>query len=146
LVHKLDGRILTLMLDTDLPDDTALMVGVSRAYFESSDPTEYPIDYFSEKSTVGAWRSPRRVLLDEASWAARLNEQVTRAKAAGIGADPARFATTIDVSFVVPINQTNPRFGAGNSGLRGEAVTVRSASMRIVEAKLQIDYPRPGRF
>ena len=57
-----------MSLDTDLPDNTIVMVSVSRSYWEAGSPDEYSVDYFSEKRMVGAWRSRREIRVDDTSW------------------------------------------------------------------------------
>ena len=54
--YKVSGKTLELSLDTDLPDNSVLMVSVSRSYREAGTSTRYSHDYFSERSTVGKWR------------------------------------------------------------------------------------------
>jgi hypothetical protein len=59
---------LAVVLDTDLGDAAKLMVSVSRSYWERGSDEEYPVDYFSESSIVGAWRDPRTITLDHDTW------------------------------------------------------------------------------
>ena len=67
------GDELMLSLTSDLPDETKLVVSVSRYYQERGSSEQYPIDYFGEHSTIGAWRQPRRVRLDHDAWKQELS-------------------------------------------------------------------------
>ena len=57
LVTKVTGSTLDLSVDTDLPDNTVVMINVSRAYLEKGNTATCSLDCFSEKSTVGKWKS-----------------------------------------------------------------------------------------
>ena len=69
-----DNR-LTIALDTDLGDPAKLMVGVSRSYWKQGSEEEYSVDYFSEQSTVGAWREPRTIRLDHDAWKREIEQR-----------------------------------------------------------------------
>jgi hypothetical protein len=49
---KVEKTDLFLSLETDLPDDTVVMVSVSRSYKEKGNTSTYSLNYFSEKSTA----------------------------------------------------------------------------------------------
>ena len=51
--YQLVGSTLTFWLETDLPDDTNVMVSVSRSYTEVGSAETYSVDYFGEKSKIG---------------------------------------------------------------------------------------------
>ena len=163
LKATLDGQLLKVSIDTDLPDNTRLMVGVHRLFNIVYDQEEYLIDYFSEKSTVGQWRGGKTILLDNNKWLSQLVE--LEAKWHNIESANQKFKSdysnsripseweeelnktyevdkisdTIEVSMVVPINQSNPRFGWRNKNLVGKAVSTKD--LRIVEDEVQIHYP-----
>lgn len=50
-----------------------------------------------------------------------------------------KISDTIEVRMVVPINQSNPRFGWRNENLVGKAVSTED--LRVVEGEVQIHYP-----
>jgi len=56
IVASIQGSILKLSLDTDLPDDTVISVTVARSYWEKGNSEEYERPYFEQDSTVGKWR------------------------------------------------------------------------------------------
>ena len=133
-----DGR-LAVALDTDLGDAAKLMVSVSRSYWEQGSDEEYPVDYFSESSTVGAWRDPRTVTLNHDTWKREIEQRQRVLAAAGESFTVSRTADDIEISFVVPVNQ-EPPFERLNANLTGDAVT-QSGNLRIVRREILVSYP-----
>ncbi len=122
LVTKVTGSTLDLSLDTDLPDNTVVMVSVSRSYLEKGNTATYSADYFSEKSTVGKWKSKHRISVDSGKWKSALREKQEKMSRLGLGFDVASISEKITARMVAPINQPDPRFGKQNSKLTGKAV------------------------
>ena len=139
LVTKVKGSTLDLSVDTDLPDNTVLMVSVSRSYLEKGNQSAYSVDYFSEKSTVGKWESKHRISIASEKWKSALRAEQEKMSRLGLGFDVASISDKITVRMVVPINQPDPRFGKRNSKLTGKAV--RTTSLRFVKDEIEIDYP-----
>lgn len=139
LVTKVTGSTLDLSLDTDLPDNTVVMVSVSRSYLEKGNTATYSADYFSEKSTVGKWKSKHRISVDSGKWKSALREKQEKMSRLGLGFDVASISEKITARMVAPINQPDPRFGKQNSKLTGKAV--RATGLRVVEDESEIDYP-----
>jgi hypothetical protein len=139
LVTKVKGSTLDLSVDTDLPDNTVVMVSVSRSYLEKGNPDMYSEDYFSEKSTVGKWKSRHRIFVDSEEWKSSLRTKQEKMSRLGLGFDVASISDKISVRMVVPINQPDPRFGKRNSKLTGKAI--RTTGLRVVEDEIEIDYP-----
>ena len=139
LVTKVTGSTLELSLDTDLPDNTVVMVSVSRSYLEKGNTATYSVDYFSEKSTVGKWKSKHRISVDSVKWKSALREKQEKMSRLGLGFDVASISEKITARMVAPINQPDPRFGKQNSKLTGKAV--RATGLRVVEDEIEIDYP-----
>lgn len=139
LVTKIKGSILELSLETDLPDNTVIMVSVSRTYLEKDNQATYSVDYFSEKSTVGKWRSVHSISIDNQLWKSALRAKQEEMAKLGLGFDVASISNKIEMRMVAPINQTDPRFGVRNSNLSGKAV--RTTGVRVVEDEIEIDYP-----
>ncbi len=142
LVAQLTGSTLNLSVDTDLPDSAVVMVTVSRSYLEQGNASTYVLDYFSQKSSVGQWRSKHSISVDNDKWNSALRERQELASRAGIGFGVASVSDNITVSMVVPINQPDPRFGKGNSELTGKAVS--TTGLRVVKDKMEINYPLSG--
>jgi hypothetical protein len=143
LVTKITGAVLELSVKTDLPDDTIVMVDVSRTYKRKNNRTDYPVRYFGEKSTIGKWKLPRRIFLDSDQWARAFKAKQQLLIAAEIGGDGvASISNSISVNMVVPVFQDNPRFGEQNSNLIGKAVSKSAAfSLTVVRDSDTIDYP-----
>ena len=139
LVTKVTGSALDLSVDTDLPENTVVMVSVSRSYLEKDNTATYSVDYFSEKSTVGKWKSKHRISVDSEKWKSALREKQEKMSRLGLGFDVASISGKFTVRMVVPINQPDPRFGKRNSKLTGKAV--RATGLRVVEDEIEIDYP-----
>ena len=139
LVTKVIGSSLELSVDTDLPDNTVVMASVSRSYLEKGNSDEYSVDYFSEKGTIGKWKSIHRISIDSKKWKAALRTKQEEMSRLGLGFDVASISDKIEVRMVVPINQPDPRFGKRNSNLTGKAV--RASGLRVVEDEIEIDYP-----
>jgi hypothetical protein len=135
----LEGDHLVLSLDTDLPDQTVLMVSVSRSYRAGPPEQEYPLNYLSVRSTVGEWRVPRKVSVAHSVWAKLLDE---RARVSAITGERLNVKTTnshVEASFTVPIGQSDPRFGENNANLSGTKVS--GTGLRVVRAEKTVAYP-----
>jgi hypothetical protein len=133
------GNELLVSLETDLPDATVVMVSVSRSYWAGTPVEEYPLDYYEARSTVADWRRPRTISIDDAVWRRQLDERLRLLALAGEAARPARIGNAILVSFTVPVNQPDPRFGPGNRNLVGARVAKRG--LRVVAAESRIRRP-----
>lgn len=128
-----------LGLLSDLGDETTLMVSVSRTYQEKGSSERYPVEYFAEQSTVGAWRQNRSISLDHDAWKGELEQRQRALAAAGEPFTVSRISDSIEISFVVPVNQ-DPPFESWNANLVGQAVT-QSGNLRIVEDEIMLAEP-----
>ena len=156
----LDGQLLKVSIDTDLPDNTKLMFSVSRLLNIAYDQEEFSVDYFNERGTVGQWRDGKTLLLDENKWLSRLEDlkarwlilEVAKQRTISIygGIPPGweeelnktyevdKISDAIEVWMVVPI-QSNQRFGYSNENLVGKAVSTKD--LHIVEDEVQVHCP-----
>lgn len=152
LVTKVMGSTLDLSVDSDLPDNAVVMVGVSRSYLKKGNSATYSVDYFSEESIIGKWKSKHTISIAGEEWKTALRAKQEEMSRLGHGFDVASISDKITVSMVVPINQPDPRFGERNSNLTGKAVTMASKSgktitgkvvgpMYVVKDEIEIDYP-----
>lgn len=139
LITEATDTALVLSVDTDLPDDTVVMVGISRSYWETGSPAEYSVDYFAEKSTIGKWRLAHEIPITDDEWNSALADKQKEMSRLGLGFDVASISDKVTVSMVVPINQTDPRFGKDNANLIGEAV--RKTGLRVVEDEVELIRP-----
>jgi len=139
LVTKVKGSTLDLSVDTDLPDNAVVIVSVARSYLEKGNSATYSEDYFSEKSTIGKWRSKHSIPIVSEGWKTALRAKQEKMSRLGLGFDVASISDKITVRMVVPINQPDPKFGDRNKNLIGKAV--RTKGTRVVEDEIEIDYP-----
>ena len=162
LKATLDGQLLKVSVDTDLPDDTKLMIWVYRLLNIAYDQEEYLIYYFNESGTVGQWRDGKTVVLDNYKWLLQLEDLKARwhiiesanqdfmSNYSNSRIPPEwkeelkktyevdKISDTIEVSMVVPI-QSNQRFGYSNENLVGKALSTED--LRIVEDEVQVHCP-----
>jgi hypothetical protein len=72
---EIDGNDLLLSVDADkLPDDTKITVWVSREYWVKGTADAYAEDYLKEETTLGKWRSSRRISLSAKEFTAKLRK------------------------------------------------------------------------
>lgn len=138
VIAHLDGDTVRFRLETDLPDYTEVMVGVSRSYYEA-DGTEYAPAYMNKKSTVGEWHTLQPVSVADHVFEDLLQERVDLMAKFGESFKVARVENEIEVSFVVPINQSNPVFGEKNVNLHGTKVS--RTGLRTVEGEKKLRKP-----
>ena len=136
--YRLKGDRLQIAVRTDLGDPAVLMVSVSRSYQERGSDETYPIDYFSEKSTVGAWRHPRTIQINNTTWRSQLAKRQRTLAAAGEPFTVSRIDGEIQISLVVPVRQ-KPPFRPLNANLKGKVVK-QEHSLRIIEKDVSVPY------
>lgn len=107
------------------------MVSVSRVYEERGNPERYPVEYFSELSTIGAWRRSRNIRLDHNRWKDEVEQRQRMLAAAGEPFTVSRISDSIEIRFVVPVNQ-NPPFEEWNANLTGSVVE-QTGDLRVIE-------------
>ncbi|MEX1014188.1 MAG: hypothetical protein WDZ80_03445 [Candidatus Paceibacterota bacterium] len=142
IYSELTDETLLVTLDTDLPDNTILMVSISRSYWEKGSPSEYLIDYYSERSTVGEWKNEQTISIDNTEWENDLQDKQKEMAPLGLGFDVDRISDSVVVRMVVPINQSNPKFGDRNSNLTGKKVN--TSGLRTVGSEKSIYYTLDG--
>ena len=138
---NIQGSVLGLSLNTDLPDDTVISVTVDRSYWKQGDAEEHSRRYFEQESTVGEWRSTHEINIDAASWKRDLKDFQEKMANAAVGFEVARISNDIDISIIAPVNmQSNAAFGDRNENLNGKAVTIMSYG-KLVRGDTQLAYP-----
>ena len=141
LVTEIKGSTLDLSVDTDLPDNTVVIVHVSRTYL-TDDLTTCLIDYLEERSTIGKWKSKHRIFLDSEKWKAALKAKQKLLSKLGASFDVASISDKITVGMTV----SNFQFRKRNSNLTGKAVTISDYGTPVVDDKVEIDYPLDSPF
>ena len=132
--YKLVGSKLSLSLNTDLPNNTDLMISVSRVYWKSGNPAAYDWDYYSSESTVQKWKENHTIIINNSDWISKLKKRQRELISGGIGSAIAKVNDSINVDIVVPY-QT--KFGRGNSKLNGNKV----APDHTIDGEINIYYP-----
>jgi len=148
---KLDGDTLSVSLDSDCPPGSEIMVSVYRVYYDKQDGKAYNYNYFEEQSTVRAWSTPRQISVAHKPWLAGLKVLQDKLARMGEPLTVQRINDEIEVSFVLPVNQSDARFGKKNEHLTGSAVITTNYGLRICESEVVIPYPigskpAPSRF
>ena len=133
-------RRLSVILETDLPDTTQLIVTVGRNVLNAVDKQEYQIDYFQERTTVGAWRKERVIDLNHDNWQAALEKRLKFLAAAQEPFQVQSLNSRIIVSFTVHVSQDDPRFSGQNANLKGKAVT-KTPFGNVVRKELGFGWP-----
>jgi hypothetical protein len=130
---------LTVSLNTDLGDSAVVYVEVSRFYRPPGHNVAYPVKYFSETSTVGQWRRPRTVRLDEQLWR---QEFQLRRKSLSVLERPIEAPAISDdvvVRAMLPPYQPPP-FSDGNANLVGK--TIKTPRLpRFISRSVTIRHP-----
>jgi hypothetical protein len=129
-----DRKKVTLALRTDLPDDTVVLVSISRSFDRVSNGEQYSEDYFEERSTIEKWRKPRTIELLQSTWADALKRRQKTMDRLGEKFQAKNIAQFAEACIVVPMNQPNKAFGPRNANLTGAQVTVDGDSRVIRKA------------
>jgi hypothetical protein len=137
--HELRNGRLTLVLDTDLGDDTEVFVSVARAYREPDSAEEYIIEYFNEAGTIGTWRAGRTIDLTATDFWGEVDRLQRAMALRGEPFDVASVSDELKAVFTVYPSQKQP-FAKGNANLTGEVVTIRGDS-RVIEKHVVVRYP-----
>jgi hypothetical protein len=139
IIAESSGRKITFQLSTDLPNDTTVMVSVSRLYWREDNEDSYFENYFDRRTSAGELGQPITVSIDDMRWK---NEIEKKQKLLALIGEPLRIkkiCDAIEISMVVPINQSNPAFGKGNINLEGPLVS--KEGYRVIRAERKFNLP-----
>ncbi len=140
IAAELRGDELSFHLETDLPDTADIMADVSRVYFEKGKPgTAYSREYFSQKAKVADWRTENTCSIADNVFMESLQEQMNKMASIGMPFEVASISDEIEVSFVLPINQSDPVFGDSNANLHGRMVP--ESGLKSIRVEKQIHRP-----
>lgn len=139
IIWNLKGDLLEVSLDTDLPNNTTIMVSISRLYWEKGSSSKYSFAYISEKSMVVKWRNKNNITLDNGKWLSGFNKKLKYYASLGIDKDIDKISDDIEIRFIVPVRQSDPRFGDGNKKLSGKAIKIKGS--HHVGDEVKINYP-----
>lgn len=142
LSAELEGNEIVVSLQTDLPVNTSVMLSVRRGYQEEGSSEEYSGAYYSTKTIAGTLRKARRIIIDDHKWDAELKERQTQMARLGEGFSVTEISNYVEAGIVVPINQSDPRFGKGNKNLLGCGIS--SEGLRVIRRKVSFEVPYSG--
>ena len=141
---NLSNNILSLSIDSDLPDFTDVTVSVSRSYWRKGNTDEYSVDYFKEKSKLQKWKNNQKILVNNSIWETKL--EAHQSKMSKLGSDfqftVDKVSNDINISVIVPIKQSNSAFGKRNVNLTGKEVIHKN--INVIHKDVQLKYPISG--
>lgn len=132
----LKGKELEFWLDTDLPDNTIVMVSVSRRYWIKANSGTYSGAYYGKSTFVQDLRRPVRAIIDDNEWRRQIEKKHTQIEPSGEPVQISKISDEVEVKFIVPINQDNPAFGPRNANLEGTMVTAEQGFKIIRKEKM----------
>jgi hypothetical protein len=132
----LKGKELEFWLDTDLPNDTIVMVSVSRRYWIKGSSGTYSGSYYGKRSSIQGLRKPVTVILDDNEWRRQIEKKHKLIEPSGEPFEVSKISDEVELNLTVPINQDNPAFGRRNANLEGIMVTVEQGFRIIREEKM----------
>jgi hypothetical protein len=134
----LKGRELEFWLNTDLPDNTLVMVSVSRRYWIKGSSGIYSGSYYGKSIFVYELRKPVTVILDDKQWRRQVEEKHKQIDPSGEPLQVSKISDEVELKLVVPINQDNSAFGPRNVNLEGTMVTAEQGFKIIRKEKMFI--------
>lgn len=139
LITKIESDNLSISLDTDLPDNTVLLLSVYREYWGKNKSDENGVYYYDEETTVKEWRNTHKISIDQIKWIEDLQKKQKQLASIGVGFEVTKISDTIIVSALITFNQPNQMFGVKNSKLTGTKINISYA--RTVEDETNIYSP-----
>ena len=118
----LKGKELKFWLGTDLPNDTIVMVSVSRRYWIRGSSGTYSGSYYGKRSSVQELRKPVTVIIDDNEWKRQIEQKHKLIEPSGEPLQVSKISDEVELNLTVPINQDNPAFGRRNVNLEGTMV------------------------
>jgi hypothetical protein len=134
----LKGKELEFWLNTDLPDNTFVMVSVSRRYWIKGSSGTYSGSYYGKSIFVYELRKPVTVILDDKQWRRQVEEKHKQIDPSGEPLQVSKISDEVELKLVVPINQDNSAFGPRNVNLEGTMVTAEQDFKIIRKEKMFI--------
>jgi len=104
LDYSVNGNGIETILKTDLPDNTNIIISVSRSYWEKGNESEYSLDYFTEKSTVEKWKKNQIIPVNESKWKSNLAEKQKEMAKSGLGFNVQKISDSIEISVIIPFS------------------------------------------
>lgn len=134
----LKGKELEFWLGTDLPDNTIVIVSVSRRYWIEGSSGIYSGYYYGKSNFVYELRKPVTVILDDKEWRRQIEKKHKQTEPIGEPLRVSKISDEVELRLVVPINQDNSAFGPRNVNLEGTMVTAEQGFKIIRNEKMFI--------
>jgi hypothetical protein len=134
----LKGKELEFWLNSDLPDDTIVMVSVSRRYWIKASSGTYSGSYYGKRILVQELRKPLTVILDDNKWRRQIEKKHKQIEPNGEPLQVSKISDEVELKLIVPVNQDNPAFGPRNVNLEGPMVTTEQDFRIIRKEKMFI--------
>lgn len=135
-----NGSSISFSLDTDLPNNTTIMVGIERIYTIKNSDEIRLIQYFSKRKKVKELKTPETIILNHKKWKKELNDRKDLFMRIGEPFDVDKIEDQVEVSFVLPVNQDNPAFGKFNKNLIGDIVE-NDERLKIIRKEKRYNIP-----
>jgi hypothetical protein len=139
VIAEVSGREVIFRLSTDLPNDTTVMVSVSRLYWREGSGEVYVGSYFNRRTSVRELKQPVRVMIDDSRWKNDLKKKQKIFASFGAPFQVRKISDEIELDLTVPANQSNPAFGEGNSNLEGPFVSRKG--LRTIRVERKFSFP-----
>ncbi len=134
----LKGKELQFWLGTDLPDNTIVMVSVSRLYWIKGSSGTYSGSYYGKSIFVQKLQKPVTVIIDDNEWRRQIEKKHKQIEPSGEPLQLSKISDEVELKLIVPINQDNPAFGPRNVNLEGTMVTAEQGFKIIRKEKMFI--------
>lgn len=101
--YTITGNVLTPHLKTDLPQNTNIVISISRYYWEKNDEynSDYSVDYFNETRTVSNWGEFKGISLDDNEWEEKLHQKQVKMAEVGLGFDIKNISDSITITAII---------------------------------------------
>jgi hypothetical protein len=149
VIMKVENQAVVMYIESDLPDDTRIMIGIKRRYKERNNESDYALDYYSAiDERLRDWRTPHSIVIGNDAWRQTLQEKIDEYAALDMweGLQSISDSLIMEVS-VPPYRQPNPAFGENNQELTGQMVLVKKTirgEVRSIEWKTSVSWPLDG--
>ncbi len=131
----LKGKEIKFWLNTDLPNDTIVMVSVSRPYWQKGSSATYYGSYYAKRSFVRELNRPVTVIIDDNEWRRQIEKKHKLITSVGESLQVSTVSDKVELNLTVSVDQDNPAFGRRNANLEGTMVKADHGFRIIREEK-----------
>jgi hypothetical protein len=135
MIAKINGRSLMYSLETDLPDNTNVIVSISRSYVQKNNIETYSEEYYKSNKTVGQLRLINIVTLDDNQWCQLLAKKQSMMERGNMPFVIDKISDDISISITFHINQSDPVFDKFNKNVTGKMINEKRTTRSIQDEK-----------